>query len=1437
MDGKSSRAVTLLHVSDFHFRHGDEFNFDRTIVLDPLIEEIKTISNDPDWRPELVLCTGDIAYSGTPPDYEAAETFISHLLDNINLKKEQFFVVPGNHDIDATNSGTIHQLVANKLSFPSYDQLRDKLLHLSHNYSEFLEITNRLFDTEEIYSALLKKFWGYCNFTEHLGRRFGKNPYAFTEVVPTRSGLLLGIIGLNSAWLFANKGKALEQMQQFIGMRPLLKASDSLKTKQEEKGSIDLTVGMVHHPTDWLYEAERGPVTKMLAERLDLLLQGHQDAAQQNFFLSEEGTKKTLVLQEGPAYEGSHYPSRIEFIRCEVSDERKAIEVKPLMFDSASRRWIADTRVFAAQGKPNGHGHFTLWEAPRIREPVHIAHWEEFYNACHKFEKQGRFYILVAGETLGSSAEKSALARVDWSLVLDFDPDTDVSGLYKEARKELAIRRSLHLLTFEDQVSLEPEVGTYWIAARGLRDRPSTLVDNTWLSWNRKYSQALRALLQCLANSTAEQRPITVVILWHKAEYIRTVCEAIDSIFRSSVEFVFGTTYKSQVSAIVDSFGAKLIPIALPDVCHGLNQMIMISPRLPETELPAFPSLNGLPVTLSQEILRWLEENLEVVHLGTGKVPEEDSSPGSNFYRGGKISWFELAMHFDVDREKTLLVQQQVMRDLESRSTKRINLYHWPGSGGTTVARRIAWNLHTFFPTVLLRRITGVSGQEIVERLRELFEPTQKPILVVVEAADVKEGDLEALYSETLTRPFPVTFLQVTRHFVRTVREGERVFFLDSTLSLPEATRFVETYAREAPTNRSALRRVVSGDPTHRSPFYFGLTAFERDFVALDDYVRCRLKTATEVQKQIITFMALVYSYAHRATPVQLFTKLLGLPDNHVLVLEQVLSDALLDLLVCETSTMWRPSHELIAEEISQQVLSGDAPDRRIWKQNLSAWAKDFADICADRPWKDGEELRSLLRRLYIEREHQELLGVDVQFRQRYSRLLEDVPPEGRTSLLTHLTELFPEEPHFWAHLGRCLMAEMKDDVKALDAITRAISLNDQDYVLYHIKGMILSQQLLGIMRECKKIRELTPEALKNIKRLVEEAGEEFAKSRELERPEDEFGYVSHIDLLLHVVDFGFEMSRGDSRAAFISSAEATWYRDLLDTAAGLLEDLEQIRPGEEPSFYLARCKSLLRQQYGDFISALQNWSTLLVQPGIYRPLVRRQIVRTYLTKASRIWDRVPQSEVDHILSLMEDNIKEEPVNDKNIRLWFQAARRSDRYTTDEAIEHLSYWRVNTEALEATFYLYILHTMQALEGSVISVSKARDLINESSQKARQLRTRVNSIEWYGKGKGLRRLVHHRSLGAWPGAWEKEFEKGEKLALVEGRIANINTPASGELELPCGLKAFFVPRPSRGYHGKVYTTRDLNRSVKFYLAFSYDGLRGWSVRDVEEASSP
>ena len=889
------------------------------------------------------------------------------------------------------------------------------------------------------------------------------------------------------------------------------------------------------------------------------------------------------------------------------------------------------------------------------------------------------------------------------------------------------------------------------------------------------------------------------------------------------ISFVFAVKNTENIGPLVQTFDATLVSIDFTEICSGLQRMTSKRSLGPDASLP---TLEGSPVLITPEKLNWLEEDLEIIHLGKASEEEQTSSPRQDFLRGMPISWFGLAMHCDIDRDKTSVIQKGIEQDLSIRRTRINRLHHWPGAGGTTIARRIIWNLHSEFPTVYLFRI---NQDETINRLSEIYDLTKLPLLVMAEGADISTPTFESLFNQALNRHLPIVFLLVLRKFER-IREQEDIIFVNPTLSVNESRLFAKSYSEAVPERSDQLNQFSSKARGRlRNPFYFGLIAFGKDFVSINDYVNQRLITATNQQKQILLFLAMAYHYGQKAVPAQAFAGILNLPEKYVVRLDQALSEQLKELLVRDETGSWRPSHELVAIEILEQTLMGKAKDRRVWRQNLSTWACRFIDILKHSDRVTSDNLLDMLKRVFIIRDDKELLGSESSFIQQSAPLIEDIPsPEGKLSVLKKLVDTFPKEPHFWGHLGRFYGIQRRQYKEALEAINKAIELDEKNNIFYHMKGMSLRRQVFDIMEDAILRGEFLPDEFTRIKSLVEESGSQFEQARRYAKLEENHGYVSHIYLIVRTVDFGFVMSKNRSRTAFLISPQSTWYRDQLETAESLLDELKQKQEGWELDRYTTRCQMDLNELYGDYSRLLEGWNNLLGRKDIYQPLVRRQIARVYLIRKNRSWDDLTSHELDRIEELMRDNLEEDAADYRSIKLWFQAVRRIENYGIERAIERLSYWRVNNEtAIDAAFYLTALYVLQAIDGSVLASSRASALIRECSRIARPLPNRHNSIEWLARGTGMRRLLHYTQLSE---PWEEEFEKGDKLILQDARISRIAGPEAGEIELPSGLKAFFVP--GRGYKNRTYIrSQDENKSIKCYLAFTYDGLRAWAVRDT------
>jgi hypothetical protein len=348
MSRSITKSVVFFHISDFHFRVTELLKSQMEDVLRSLLKKLEqVVDREPQWTPELVLCTGDVAWSGKPEEYQVAQEYFSDLLTALRLNKNQFFVVPGNHDVNV-----------DKVTDFQKDVIRE-LLDARRN--EYLTKSDAFFEDKDLLRAFLDKFRGYNQFVqEYLGRPIDENDgYYFSEVVVAKSGLRIGVVGLNSAWAFECSDRRIEYGRQLLGRWPLLRALKRLVTL----GDADLKVAMFHHPVQWLPDYGQGPITRLLAQSVQLILQGHQDFPDQQFCIIGAGEKRALVLQEGPAFKDAYYPNRVELVRCEALRNRLVSEVYSLEYDPDGLEWVLDTKTFASHGRQDYHGLFTV---PRI---------------------------------------------------------------------------------------------------------------------------------------------------------------------------------------------------------------------------------------------------------------------------------------------------------------------------------------------------------------------------------------------------------------------------------------------------------------------------------------------------------------------------------------------------------------------------------------------------------------------------------------------------------------------------------------------------------------------------------------------------------------------------------------------------------------------------------------------------------------------------------------------------------------------------------------------------------------------------------------------------------------------------------------------------------------------------------------------------------------
>ena len=117
---------------------------------------------------------------------------------------------------------------------------------------------------------------------------------------------------------------------------------------------------------------------------------------------------------------------------------------------------------------------------------------------------------------------------------------------------------------------------------------------------------------------------------------------------------------------------------------------------------------------LSQNEFLYLKEHLQLLYDGCEDLPESfnDAAEEASFFEenrksfisGNQISFVSLYDNHDARREISTEIGNHIIRLLHQGLSISliVEIRHSPGTGGSTIARRVMWDLHKCFPCAFL---------------------------------------------------------------------------------------------------------------------------------------------------------------------------------------------------------------------------------------------------------------------------------------------------------------------------------------------------------------------------------------------------------------------------------------------------------------------------------------------------------------------------------------------------------------------------------------------------------------------------------------------------------------------------------------------------------------------------------------------------------------
>lgn len=166
--------VVILHISDLHFgisevstgNRRQEYVRDRQEeTLNGFFDTLKNLSiKEPNWKPQIVVISGDIGWQGGKEDYEQyRKDFLSKLIDILEIEEENIITCPGNHDIMRGRVERINRHPKDAIDQGVPELTKEEMKAEADFFQNYVEtLCNN--DPEKICQAISLKNWPWITF-------------------------------------------------------------------------------------------------------------------------------------------------------------------------------------------------------------------------------------------------------------------------------------------------------------------------------------------------------------------------------------------------------------------------------------------------------------------------------------------------------------------------------------------------------------------------------------------------------------------------------------------------------------------------------------------------------------------------------------------------------------------------------------------------------------------------------------------------------------------------------------------------------------------------------------------------------------------------------------------------------------------------------------------------------------------------------------------------------------------------------------------------------------------------------------------------------------------------------------------------------------------------------------------------------------------------
>lgn len=1070
----------------------------------------------------------------------------------------------------------------------------------------------------------------------------------------------------------------------------------------------------------------------------------------------------------------------------------------------------------------------------------------EIWNITDGFSQNSR-YILISSCLPEHIHQDSfcTLEPIPWTAIIEVNHLLE-NDLRNKALQKFRRRQGYrHILLSKNQEILSPNKEATWC---------SVVVDKETKNKSIFYSRHIRTRLNaCMESVLAQQEKYPLCILVDSRNLDMSIGNEIltDLLVTAGENTMIDVINLSDCELLVDE-EAYIRVHQIPCELANISRNIQMSFNRYDNYDIQIPTPNSF-VSLDSSITSDLENDLQIIHRRLINIADDDQ--GEAFYHGGEPSWHDIAYQRDVERiDYKNTWHDQISRKLErlqSSGSDLIWLYHRPGGGGTTMAKRIMWDFCSQYPTIYLKKISD----RTTERLKMLYKASgNMPILIVTELNDsaISSISLSSLRMELIRRNVRALFICVSRKNER----GEE--YDSSNFYLPDTPQMYLTVASE---DVCSMHRKFSAclDPEQdqerlgdlndltyvegvysdelRQPFFYGLFAFGNEYKKIEEYVHQNLLQVNE--QEILTLEILAFNTVYSQT-INLNLQEIAyiLFPNQTLdrnIFDQTRAVLSKNCFVVHRDSGYRISHPLIARKLLDELLGS----------NRIHLAKQLVDILGRFYNFNSSHLDDILHELFIYRK-----PLTETQRKVFSDFITELPyDKQRIEIMDYLREKFPRNPHYSNHLARLYLKPQDEDQwpdivnakkYAQEAIDRAENLSGEgSSIHHHLMGKVYARECISQLKYTLH-RSHISSALKTISPIYHSALREFNICSHGKNAA--YGLVGRLELITKVLNtIHNELKTTIPHLLVKEQSIYGTLTEMIAEAGNIIQQYKTNLDDSDMAFQKARL---------DFYKLMENISN--IESVFYtneasfrlRANSRRSVVtilesRVQGSETVFSYNLLDTDTLTKIKSLMEENIYTDAVGINSDRFrWLEAYRRLDEFDLSSAYQFVQDWPDGSENLDIVYYRFVLSFLFYAKYQGITYQTVRQHLNQCQQLAQKAygkyTTRSRDLLGYLTNNDRAVLVPWQVYDSSLDQAEREQKnrdyRKEHCDFIIGSVSSIK---EGMVDFrfsieKTGNTVFIAQAP------RIDETINLldGQQVRFHLGFSYSGFRAWDIEKIE-----